>query len=125
MTTQIQTTTPTASQWASAASHLERRTEWVWFRVNGARYVAVPSGTSGRTYWVRADAAGCSCMWYATTYRQCAHMLAVELAALEDELREQENEAAIDLAFAETATRLRGDGAGRTMATYDRIWTTD
>jgi hypothetical protein len=79
---------PTPSQWASAAMHLDRQSEWVTFRVNGERYVALPSGCSGKTYWVRADAAGCSCPFYASTGRQCSHMLTVELDAMEQELAE-------------------------------------
>jgi hypothetical protein len=79
---------PTPSQWASAATHLDRRSEWVTFRVNGERYVALPSGCSGKTYWVRASADGCSCPWYARTLEQCSHMLAVYAAATEQELAE-------------------------------------
>src|SRR4051812_46552832 len=79
---------PTTSQWASAAMHLDRQSEWVTFRVSGVRYVALPSGNSGRTYWVRADAAGCSCPWYARTLEQCSHMLAVYAQATEQELAE-------------------------------------
>jgi hypothetical protein len=69
--------------------HLDRQAEWVWFRVNGERYVALPSGTSGKTYWARADARGCSCPFYVRAGRTCAHMLAVERAAMLEELAEQ------------------------------------
>src|SRR4051794_16546961 len=44
-----------ASQWASAACHLERRSEWLVYRVDGVRYVRMISGTSGKVYAVRAD----------------------------------------------------------------------
>jgi hypothetical protein len=80
--------TATPSQWASAAMHLDRQSEWVTFRVSGVRYVALPSGNSGRTYWVRASADGCSCPWYTRTLEQCSHMLAVYAQATEQELAE-------------------------------------
>ena len=83
------------SQWASATAHLERRDGWRAYRVDGVRYVALPSGTSGRVYQVRADAAGCGCPWYQRTGRQCAHMLSVELAALEAELSDATIEAVL------------------------------
>ena len=79
---------PTPSQWASAATHLERLADWRTIRIDGTRYVVLTSGNSGRTYWVRADAAGCGCRWYQETGRRCSHMLALELAALESELAE-------------------------------------
>lgn len=71
----------TASQQASAELHLTRQREWVFFRVNGERYVAVPSGRSDSTYWVRADARGCSCPHYTKGGRVCSHMLAVATAS--------------------------------------------
>jgi predicted nucleic acid-binding Zn finger protein len=80
---------PTTSRCASAACHLERRADWRTVRIDGTRYVVLTSGNSGRTYILRADAAGCSCPWYQRTGRRCSHMLALELAALEDELAEQ------------------------------------
>jgi hypothetical protein len=79
-------TAPTPSQWASAATHLERRADWRTIRIDGTRYVVLPSGNSGRTYILRADAAGCQCPWYARTGTRCSHMLAVELDVLEREL---------------------------------------
>lgn len=79
---------PTPSQWASAATHLEQRSEWRTVRIDGTRYVVLVSGNSGRTYFVRADAAGCGCLWYAKTQEQCSHMLAVYLSATLDELAE-------------------------------------
>jgi len=80
---------PTPSQWASASLHLERRYDWRIVRIDGERYVVLASATSGHVYAVRADAAGCGCPWYTRMGRQCAHMLALELAATEDELAEQ------------------------------------
>lgn len=84
----IQQRSYTPSQEASAAMHLDRAAEWVTFRVNGERYIALPSGNSGRTYWVRATADGCSCLYYERTGRQCSHMLAVERNAMLEELAE-------------------------------------
>ena len=81
-------TAPTASQWASAATHLERRAGWRTVRIDGTRYVVLTSGNSGRTYWVRAGARGCGCRWYQETGRRCSHMLALEFAATLDELAE-------------------------------------
>jgi len=77
---------PTASQFASASTHLETPISYV--RVDGIRYAVVTSGTSGRVYQVWADASACAehCIWWTRTKMQCSHMLAVELAALEDEL---------------------------------------
>lgn len=83
--------TATASQYASAALHLERRSEWRVVRISNVRYVALPSGTSGKTYLARADAAGCECRWYSSTGRQCSHMLALELAAMESELAAEQS----------------------------------
>lgn len=89
MSIQQQVYTATPSQFASAAMHLDRQSEWTWFRVNGDRYVALPSGNSGKTYWVRAAADGCSCPFYANTLGQCSHMLSVYLQATEDELEQE------------------------------------
>ena len=80
--------TPTVSQFASAAMHMELRSEWCTVRINGERYVRLESGSSGHVYLLRADARACACAWYEKTGEQCSHMLALELAALEDELRE-------------------------------------
>ena len=85
MTTTI-VSPPTPSQWASASLHFERRADWRTYRVDGERYVVLPSGRSAHVYQVRADAAGCSCPWYQRTGQRCSHMLALELAALEAEL---------------------------------------
>lgn len=79
---------PSPSQFASAACHLERMSEWRYVRINGERYAVIPSGVSGHTYLCRADAAGCSCLGYVKTGRRCSHMLSLELDALEQELRE-------------------------------------
>jgi hypothetical protein len=84
----IQISTPTPSQEASAAMHLDRAAEWRTIRVDGTRYVVLPSGNSGRTYWVRATADGCSCLYYERTGRTCSHMLAVERSAMLEELAE-------------------------------------
>ncbi len=80
--------TATPSQYASAAMHLETRIEHV--RVDGQRYAVVQSGNSGRVYIMPADASACddACVWWKKTRTTCSHLLAVELAALEDELRE-------------------------------------
>ena len=80
--------TATPSQYASAAMHLETRIEHV--RVDGQRYAVVQSGNSGRVYIMPADASACddACAWYQKTGQRRSHGLAVELAALEDELRE-------------------------------------
>ena len=67
----------TASQQAAAQLHLERRAEWSWIRIAGTRYAVLPSGRSNRTYWVRADAAGCSCMWSQRRGSPCSHRIAV------------------------------------------------
>jgi hypothetical protein len=76
----VQTQGYSASQQASAEVHLERRNEWRYVRIDGVRYVKLPSGTSGKLYTVRADARGCSCRWYTETQRDCSHMLAVRIA---------------------------------------------
>jgi hypothetical protein len=78
--------TASASQWASAAAHLDLRADWRTVRIDGVRYVVLTSGNSGRVYHVRADAGGCKCRWYEKMATRCSHALAVELAALEDEL---------------------------------------
>jgi hypothetical protein len=90
---------PTPSQWASASLHLERRDDWRVYRVDGERYVVLPSGRSAHVYQVRADAAGCSCPWYQRTGQRCSHMLALDLAALE-----------IDLAAAVPSCKTAGCG---------------
>lgn len=123
--------TATSAQWASATSHLELRSEWQTVRIGGVRYVILTSGTSGRVYHVRADAAGCLCRWYGRTLQQCSHMLAVELAALEDELREDaqdrlndEIDGAIELAFLALATSKR-PGAGAAITRYEMLFGSD
>mgnify|MGYP001582261380 CR=1 FL=1 len=70
----------TASQRASAEMHLERREDWRYIRVAGTRYVVLPSGHSGSTHWVRDDARGCSCLFYAKTFATCSHMISVRMA---------------------------------------------
>jgi hypothetical protein len=59
----------------------------------------------------------------------CSHRIALELAALEDELTEMRNEdidAEVELAFMGLATSKRGNGAGAAiMKTYESIWTED
>jgi hypothetical protein len=80
--------TPTASQYASAACHLDQRPAWRGVRIDGIRYVVLTSGNSGRVHIVRADARGCGCIWSQRGATPCSHRLAVELAALEDDLRE-------------------------------------
>ena len=80
--------TATPGQYASAAMHLELRSEWAYVRINGERYVSMTSGTSGHVYLLRADGRGCACTYYETTGKLCSHALALELATMEDELRE-------------------------------------
>lgn len=75
------------SQQASAVAHLSRRDEWRSVRMNGTRYVVIPSARSGKVYTVRADATGCSCPGYAKGLPVCAHMLAVRSDI--EEAREQ------------------------------------
>lgn len=81
-------TQPTPSQFASATMHLERRNEWRVVRIDGTRYISLVSGRSNRVYLARADAAGCSCVWSQTMSSPCSHRIAIELAALEDEMAE-------------------------------------
>jgi hypothetical protein len=85
--------TATASQYASAASHLDRQADWRVYRFDGVRYVVLVSGCSGKRYSVRADAVACSCPWYEKTLSQCSHMLSVYLQATLEEL---ETEAAYE-----------------------------
>lgn len=80
---------PTASQYASAASHLDRSSDWRHFWIDDTRYVSLTSGCSGKRYTVRADARGCSCLWSQKTGAPCSHRVALELAALEADLVEQ------------------------------------
>lgn len=67
------------SQQASAEQHLSRRDEWRSVRVNGTRYVVLPSATSGKVYTVRADGRGCSCPAYTRGLAVCSHMLSVRM----------------------------------------------
>jgi hypothetical protein len=94
--------TPTASQWASAATHLSLRNDpidgWRTVRIAGVRYVRMVSGNSGKIYLVRADARGCECCWYAKTLATCSHMVALELAALHDDILETAALPAVSLA---------------------------
>lgn len=121
--------TPTASQWAAAAMHLDRRDEWRFFWSAGVRYVSILSGRSNRLWIARADAKGCGCPWSQNTLTPCSHRIALELDALEADLIESRynEDAAIDLAFAALATARRGDraGAGVTPFAYERIWGAD
>lgn len=78
---------PTPSQWASAAMHLDRRSDWRYFRVDGVRYVALPSGRSEHVYRLPVDGTTCDCEWSKRGYPLCSHKLAMELAATEDDLR--------------------------------------
>jgi hypothetical protein len=82
---EVAPTAASASQWASAATHLENRIEHV--RIGGERFAIVMSGNSGKVYRLPADASECPCEWNTRTRTRCSHMLAVELSALEDELR--------------------------------------
>jgi hypothetical protein len=120
---------PTASQWAAAAMHLDRRDEWRTVRINGVRYVVLTSGNSGRVYFVRADARGCGCLWSQTMQPPCSHRIALELDALEADLiaaRIEDIDSEIELAFAALATSKRGNGAGAAiLKRYESIWTDD
>lgn len=95
---------PTASQFAAAHMHLDRRSEWRGVRIAGERYVILPSGRTDHVYTVRADAAGCSCPWSLRTGTECSHRLAVYLAATEDHLADMIDD--IDAAIAEAFVRL-------------------
>lgn len=86
MTVQIKPIT--ASQFASAITHLERRSEWRTVRIDGVRYISLVSGRSNRVYLARADADGCSCIWSQTMSSPCSHRIAIDLDALEQELAE-------------------------------------
>lgn len=123
--------TATASQYASAAMHLEMRGDWRTIRIDNVRYVVLVSGTSGRVYWVRADAGArsCRCIWSENSTTPCSHRLAVDLAATEDELRE--GLASLDAtAFADylTATyaplfsRCAGGCGDSVEVTGERCW---
>jgi hypothetical protein len=117
---------PTASQWAAAAMHLDRRDEWRYFRSAGVRYVSIISGQSNRLWIARADADGCGCPWSQKTFTPCSHRIALELDALEADLIEARNEdidGEVDLAFAALATSKRGDGAGAALIRrYEDLW---
>jgi hypothetical protein len=77
---------PTASQYASAATHLETPIHHI--RIDGQRFAIVTSGNSDHVYWLPADGTSCPCIWWETTRTTCSHLLALELAALEQELAE-------------------------------------
>lgn len=80
---------PTESQRASAQAHLSQRDQWRAYRVNGVRYYALTSATSGRIYHVRADGAACDCPAYQRGgYSACSHMLSVREAAHHDAMAE-------------------------------------
>lgn len=113
---------PTASQYASAALHLERMADWLFVRIAGERYAVIPSGTSGHTYLCRADARGCSCLGYVKTGRRCSHMLSLELAALEDDLREP-----APVTIQEMRILLPGcaGGCGSLVEARDGLWCDD
>jgi hypothetical protein len=119
----IQHATP--SQYASAAMHLDRRSEWRTYLVDGTRYVAILSGRSNRVYAVRADSRGCSCDWYKNGGQQCSHMLSLHLAALEDELVEESlaSEAEIDCHLA--GIKATHDARAEAARQYFRIWSED
>ena len=106
-------TVPSASQIASSRVHLERRAEWRTVRVDGVRYVKLPSGRSGALYTVRADGKGCSCKWYQQTGGTCAHMLAV---------REAANHDALDAWLSEPVEPMPADRPKvKPLLTYDQI----
>lgn len=104
---------PTPSQWASAAMHLNERDEWHTVRISGVRYISMKSGTSGRRHFVRADARGCDCLWSQRAATPCSHRLAVELAATEDELAEEQ--ARIDAAIDEALGTISWDDLRASM----------
>lgn len=78
---------PTASQYASAAMHLETPINHI--RIDNVRYAIVTSGNSDRVYWLPADGSSCPCIWWEKTRTTCSHLLALELQATMDELAEQ------------------------------------
>lgn len=135
--------TPSASQIASAQAHLGRRGEWRTVHIDNVRYFVMPSscatssqpkGKRKRVYYVRVSgpAYGCDCPYYETGHAICSHILAAKEAINHDILAawvdEQDRaaglaeEGEVDLAFAEVGLRLRGNGAGVTLKTYEQIW---
>jgi hypothetical protein len=121
--------TPTASQWAAAAMHLERRDEWRYFWSAGVRYVSIISGRSNRLWIARADADGCACPWSQKTFAPCSHRIALELDAMEADLIEARDrlDADVDVAFMSLALSKRGSraGAGVTRVRYEDLFGSD
>lgn len=118
MAVQSKPITATASQWASARTHLERRIEYV--RFEGVRYAIVVSGNSDRVYHLPADASKCPCVWWEIMRTMCAHMLAVELAATMDELAEQPHQLAD---YAAVYARCAGGCGEAVDYSGERCWT--
>lgn len=111
---------PTASQWASATVHLERRDEWLYYWREGVRYVRIISGRSNRLYVARADADGCSCAWSQNPWSggtPCSHRIALELDALEEELRDV-------LAEQGRAAGFAGQGEVESVKPIEELWAT-
>lgn len=66
----------------------------------------------------------CQCPDYQRAGYVCKHVRAV--IRYEEKLRQADDNGAIDLAFAEVATRLRGNGAGAAiLKTYEAIYGSD
>lgn len=93
----------------------------------GIRYVTVPSSDDPLHTGHNATPHWCSCAGY-DRRGVCTHQLAVRLheereqtarnKAAQRQARPLASEAEIDLAFAETATRLRGNHAGAAITTF-------
>lgn len=119
------TAAPTASQWASAALHFEKRDGWRFVRIDGIRYAVIESGTSQTVYTVRADALGCECRWYQKTGQQCSHMLVIELAALESDLQAAVPAPRTSEQTADHLTRLESELKARAKTLKLTGWTPD
>ena len=100
------------SQWARAASLLEIEKMWTrgTRKSDGLPIVLFPSSKPGHAYYT--SSAGCTCKGY--FHRgACAHVLALDLLALESDLIETRDriDADVDLAFAALALSKRGPAA--------------
>jgi len=117
--------TATAAQMASALMHLEMRSEWRTVRIGDVRYVVLVSGNSGRVYYVRADGRGCDCVWSQRAATPCSHRVAVELAAIEDELREEYVVGSASLKAMRDLFPGCAGGCGQIVEARDGLWCDD